>query len=240
MSKKLSISASSMRFDADHVRARRQPGHRELPVGAQREVADHLAARRVEHHDVRAEDPRAVLRDAARDAAGVAAEMVRRIEIGDARDIVRLQRPHRDVAGPEGDRKHHGGDADRMPLPRGALRFTQRRVAEPAEMADLVKRDRLQIPLVRLAGFRHRPREGRIEEDVGLEELAGRVVHQVTGRGEHAIERRLAQEPERRPPVVLRPAGWPCSRRRCTTRSRSAPPPTWRTRAPPRPETAWR
>ena len=54
-----------------------------------------------------------------------------------------------------------------------------------------------------LAAGRHGPGERGVEEDVGLEKLARRLVDQEAGRRQHAIERRLAQKAERRSPVVF-------------------------------------
>ena len=69
------------------------------------------------------------------------------------------------------------------------LGFAERRVPEPEQVADLVharstRRRSGPTPRPR----RRRPRESRVEEDVRLDDLAGRRVDEEVRGAEHAIE----------------------------------------------------
>ena len=75
-------------------------------------------------------------------------------------------------------------------------------MAQAAEVADLVQRDGLEIEASARPAA-DGPGERRVEEDVGLEELAGDFVDQKARRRQHAIELGLVEEPERRPAVVV-------------------------------------
>ena len=86
---------------------------------------------------------------------------------------------------------------------RAELGFTERRVAQATQMADLVKRGRLEIELAGFARRRDGPRKRRVEEDIGLDERARRVVDEKAGRRQHAVEIGPRQEAERRLPIVL-------------------------------------
>ena len=130
-------------------------------------------------------------------------EVAVRIEIGNAGDVVGLQRPAGDAAGGERNRKHHRFGREHAAAAAFAqLRLAERRVAEAAHVADLVQRDALEVEPVRLAVGRDRPRERGVEEDVGFDERAGRRVDDEARRREHAIEIGPAREPERRHAVV--------------------------------------
>ena len=61
--------------------------------------------------------------------------------------------------------------------------------------------------LARFAGSGDRPGERGVEEDVGFEKRAGRVVDEEAGGRQHAIERRLVEKPERRHVRRLLPGG---------------------------------
>ncbi len=101
---------------------------------------------------MRAEDWSAAFGDGARDAAGVRGESAVGIQIRDAGNIVGFQRAPGDASRREGDRKHDRFGAEHATAAAFAqLRLTKRRVAQPAEMADLVKRDALEIVFVRFA-----------------------------------------------------------------------------------------
>ena len=76
-------------------------------------------------------------------------------------------------------------------------------MSQAVQVADFVKRDRLEVEAARLARGGRRPRERGIEEDVGLEQLAGEVVDEQARRRQHAVEFRRRQKPDRRPAVVL-------------------------------------
>ncbi len=70
-------------------------------------------------------------------------------------------------------------------------------------MTDLVQRDGLDVPFAAFAGSGDRPGERGVEEDVGLEELAGHVVDEEARGRQHAIERGSLQESERRQAIVV-------------------------------------
>src|SRR6476646_6904888 len=77
------------------------------------------------------------------------------------------------VARGERDREHHrAGRNEAPPATRIHLRLAERRMAEAEEVAGLVRGDRLQVVTARLAAGRYGPGERRVEEDVGLEDLA--------------------------------------------------------------------
>ncbi len=107
-----------------------------------------------------------------------------------------------------GDRKHHrlGGD-DPAPAVRPQLGLAERRMPETAQVADLVQSDRLEIVLPGLAAGDDRPRECRVEKDVGLDDFAGGVVDEDVRRGEHAVQLRVEREPERGLAVFLQGLG---------------------------------
>ena len=128
------------RLDAEHVRTRIEPGNHERAVLAQREAADQLAGSLIEGDDVRAEHAAAALGDLPADAAGRACRSGRRVDVGDAGDVVRLERAVGDVAGREGDREHDrlGGEHAASAGPQ--LGFADRRVREPVQVTDLVQR----------------------------------------------------------------------------------------------------
>src|SRR6476620_2130553 len=67
-------------------------------------------------------------------------------------------------------------------------------MAEPEEVAGLVRGDRLQVVTALLAAWRHGPGERRVEEDVGLEDLAAARVDDVVGRRERALHVGMRQE----------------------------------------------
>ena len=76
----------------------------------------------------------------------------------------------------------------RRPPPSRSLGFAEGGMAEAAHVPDLVQRDALEIEPFGNAGLRHRPRERGVEEDVRLDERAGRAIDEKAGRREHAIE----------------------------------------------------
>src|SRR5207249_320136 len=91
-------------------------------------------------------------------------------------------------AGAKGNRKHDRACGHDAATRRTQFRFGKSRVAETAQMADLMKRDGLQIVPVCLAPRGDRPRIGGIEEDVRLEELSGRFIDEETGGRQHSFE----------------------------------------------------
>ena len=86
--------------------------------------------------------------------------------------------------------------------------FAERRMPEPEQVADLVDGDRLEVVPAGHAGGIGRPRKGGIEEDVGLDNLAGRRVDDEVGGAEDAIEVGTVLIAEHGHAVAGR-SGWP-------------------------------
>ena len=77
---------------------------------------------------------------------GALAELRRGIQVGDAGNVVGLQLAVLRDAAPEGDREHHGRRSEDAAAAVGThLGFADRRVAEADEVADLMKRHRLEV-----------------------------------------------------------------------------------------------
>ena len=164
------------------------PATTNVPSSDSAEPGNQLSRGRVEREDVRADDASAVLRDSAGDAAGRAAERRRsrrcpRCPAMSSARRVRFSRPRR-----ERDREHHRLGAQDAPAAADQLGLADHRVAEPVQVPDLVQRDRLEILPARLARGSDRPREGRVEEDVRLDDLPRNRVDSEGRRSEHAIE----------------------------------------------------
>ena len=112
-----------------------------------------------------------------------------RIEIGDAGDVVGLQHAIGDRAGGHRDREHHGARRQHAPpAGAGALGFAERRVAQAEQVTEFVQGHGFEVDAAGFALRRHRPREARVEEHVGLDDRAVGGVDQEAGGAEHAIE----------------------------------------------------
>src|SRR5205085_2297543 len=68
------------------------------------------------------------------------------------------------------------------------LCFAEHRMSESKEMSELVCRDGLHVVPAGLAAWRHGPDETRVQEDVGLEDLAGDRVDVERRRAQRAIQ----------------------------------------------------
>ena len=83
-----------------------QAGDGKLSVAAEREIGDPLPRLGIEGHHVGAIDAGSVLDHPAGQAAGRLVESVVRIQIRNARDIIRREHPRRNIAGWQRGRKH--------------------------------------------------------------------------------------------------------------------------------------
>ena len=139
------------------------------------------------------------------DAAGRRGEVAVGIQIGDAGDVVRLQRPSGDAAGRERDRKHDrfGGEhAAAAALTQ--LGLAERRVAQPAQMADLVQRDAFQVESARLR--RPAPTDhGNAELKKMSDSTSAPVdaIDEEARRGQHAIQSGRLRNPSVDSAVVV-------------------------------------
>src|SRR5438105_1306960 len=70
-------------------------------------------------------------------------------------------------------------------------------------MTDLVKRNGFEVPFGSIAGRRDRPGKGRVEKDVGLDQLTSDTVDQKTGRCKDTVKRRFIEKSECRPAIVF-------------------------------------
>ena len=157
------------------------------PFAVQGEAANELARLRAERDDVRALHAAPALGHAPADAAELSRERRRPVDVGDPRDVVRLERAVGDVAARERDREHHGlGGNDAAAAP-DELGLAESRVRQPEQMPDLVERDRLDVVAIRSAGLGRRPGKDRIEIDVRLEDAPVRLVDGEGRGGERAI-----------------------------------------------------
>ena len=109
-------------------------------------------------------------------------------------DVVRFQRSSEDAAGCECHREHHRFGGNHAAPAGTQFRLSHRRVREAVQMADLVKRDRLEIEQARLSLRGNRPRKRGVEEDVGLDNRAGGRIEHERRRAERAIEIRAGSE----------------------------------------------
>ena len=146
------------RLDAEDVGPGFETADDETAVLAQREAADQLAGAGVER------DRRA--RRVRRGPLSVTVPLMLPrslpefgVRIG-CRRSRRYRRPERsplDRPGREGDREHHRLGAKHAAAAGAELGFAERGMTETEEMADLVKRDRLDVEAIRLARLRDRP-----------------------------------------------------------------------------------
>src|SRR6185312_11287533 len=147
------------------------------------------------------------LRDLAADAASFPRVTRRRVDVADAREVVRLERAAQNSPGSERDGKHHrlGGEDAASAGPK--LRLSHRRMRETVEMANLVDRDGLEVEESGLALRGNRPWERGIEEDVRFNDRAGHRVDHERGRAKGSIEIRTILKPDGRRAVSRRGAG---------------------------------
>jgi hypothetical protein len=187
---------------AKNVRPGLEAGDHELSGLAEGEPAHQLPRLRAERHDMRALDPAAALGDAPADAAKLPREGRRAVDIGDARDVVGLERPIRDVAAAERDREHDGLRRDHAAAAADELCFAERGMREPQQVTDFVHGYRFDVKAIVAARLGRGPRECRIEEDVGFEDPAVGDVHREGGRGKRPVLVRAIYKPQHACAVV--------------------------------------
>src|SRR5688572_13875697 len=133
-------------------------------------------------------------------------EATRWVEIRDAGNVVRLQHAVGNRAVAERDREHHCTGSHHAAGAVGPkLRFAERRMAQPDEMADFVDGNRLEIEAAWITSWPGRPVERGIEEDIRLDQLAGLLVIEKVRRAEHALLLRVALEADHRQAIFV---GW--------------------------------
>src|SRR5687767_15962470 len=76
-------------------------------------------------------------------------------------------------------------------------------MTEPEQMADLVKRNRLDVEPVRLSARGYRPVEERVQKDLGLDDLPGDGVDEEGRRAERPTLIGLIRKADHCQPVVI-------------------------------------
>src|ERR671910_3333658 len=110
---------SKERFSAHHIHAGLEARNHEPPVVVEGEVPDKVAGAQVERNHVGAKQTLAVAGDAALDASCDPPEVRRWVNVGNARNVIGVQWPFRDVARREPDWKHDGRRGNQPATTRG-------------------------------------------------------------------------------------------------------------------------
>ena len=139
----------------------------------------------------------AVANDAAFEPPCLCREAAVRVDRRDAGDVVRPKVAQRDVARIEGEREHDGLGARQPDVVVAFFEEAERRVIEAGEVSGLMDRDRLEIEETGLSVLGRRPRFEAVEEDVGLDNLAGHGVERGEREAEETLELGLGEEADR-------------------------------------------